>query len=493
MTAPQPAALLRRYPILINGEWRDLADRPQITSWNPADGTALYSVPDCSAADVNEAVEAAHRAFISEEWQAVSPVARGAIVRAMADIVLENTDLLAEIESRDSGKVFAETRRFASVCADYLRSFGEMADKITGETFTPPQKGVTAFTRRVPIGVVAAIVPWNNPLWLLALKLGPAIAAGNSIVIKPSEVAAAPVIEFLRKVTEKIDLPKGLINLVTGYGAPCGEALSSHPKVAKIAFTGGPETARHIVRNSAANLADVSLELGGKSPALVFDDANLDNAVASVISGVFLGSAGQSCVASSRALVQRGIYPEFVRRITEAAAALRIGDPMDPGAQLGPLATKAQLDRIEAAVDGAVGRGARLLLGGKRPDTAADGGWYYEPTILEVDRHDDALVQTEMFGPVLAILPFGDEAEAVALANDSRFGLAAGVFTTNLGRVHRLTTRLRAGIQYVNCYRMGAAMAPIGGFGDSGKGREAGIDAVRDYTKTVTVWIDTNV
>ncbi|NGM44085.1 aldehyde dehydrogenase family protein [Rhodobacter sp. SGA-6-6] len=491
MTAAKTAPL-RRYPVLIGGEWRDLADRPQIASWNPATGEPLYSVPDCSAADVDEAVAAAHSAFLGEDWQSAAPVARGAIVRAMADVVLENAELLAETEARDSGKVIAETRRFTAVCADYLRAFGEMADKITGDTFTPPQKGVTAFTRRVPVGVVAAIVPWNNPLWLLALKLGPAIAAGNAIVIKPSEIAAAPVIEFLRKVTEKVALPKGLINLVTGHGAPCGEALSSHPLVAKIAFTGGPETARHIVRNSAANLADVSLELGGKSPALVFDDANLDNAVASIVSGVFLGSAGQSCVASSRALVQRGIYPEFVRRITAAAAQLRVGDPMDAGAQLGPLATAAQLNRIETAVAQAVQRGGRLLLGGKRPEIAG-GGWYYQPTILEIGSHDDALVQTEMFGPVLAILPFGDEAEAVALANASRFGLAAGIFTTNVGRVHRLTTRLRAGIQYVNCYRMGAPMAPIGGFGDSGKGREAGIDAVRDYTKTVTVWIDTNV
>lgn len=477
-------------PVYIDGQWRDLAGSPRISSFNPATAQPIYTVPDCGEAEVDEAVQAAHTAFQGGEWKAYGPVQRGLLIRRMADVVMQHVDLLAEIEAVDSGKVLTETTRFTSVCADYLSFFGELADKVTGDTFTPPQPGITAFTKRVPIGVVAAIVPWNNPLWLLSLKLGPALAAGNTIVIKPSEIAAAPIIEFVRMVTEAIDLPKGVINVVTG-GADCGKALSSHPLVAKIAFTGGPETARHIVRNSARNLADVSLELGGKSPALIFDDADLDNAVASVISGVFMGSAGQSCVASSRALVQKGIYPEFVRRAVEAASKLRIGDPLDAASQLGPLATAAQLARIETSVAKAQAGGANILLGGSRP--ADLEGWYYLPTIVEVNANSHELAQTEMFGPVLTIVAFDEERDALAMANDTRFGLAAGIFTKDVGRVLRLSDGIRAGIQFVNCYRMGAPMGPIGGFGDSGKGREGGIDAVRDYTKTITVWINTNL
>jgi acyl-CoA reductase-like NAD-dependent aldehyde dehydrogenase len=487
-----PAGEIRHMPVYINGEWRDLSGSPRIPSLNPATAQPIYTVPDCDEAAVDDAVQAAHAAFHSAQWQAYSPAKRGLLVRQLADVVMQNVDLLAEIEAADSGKVLTETTRFASVCADYLRFFGELADKVTGDTFTPPQPGMTAFTKRVPVGVVAAIVPWNNPLWLLSLKLGPALAAGNTIVIKPSEIAAAPIIEFVRLATEAIDLPRGVINVVTGGGATCGQSLSSHPLVAKIAFTGGPDTARHIVQNSSRNLADVSLELGGKSPALIFDDADLDNAVASVISGVFLGSAGQSCVASSRALVQKGIYPEFVRRLVEATSRLKMGDPLDATSQLGPLATAAQLSRIESSVARAEAGGARILLGGSRP-ADLPRGWYYLPTIVEVDASSHDLAQTEMFGPVLTILAFDDEKQALDMANDTRFGLAAGIFTKDVGRVLRLSDGIRAGIQFVNCYRMGAPMGPIGGFGDSGKGREGGIDAVRDYTKTITVWINTNL
>lgn len=482
---------LKALPVYIDGEWLDLMTRQRRLSFNPSTARPWYSIPECSEEDVDRAVSAAHRAFHSEGWRTLSPTERGRLVCRMADAVLDNRDRLAEVESVDCGKVISETRRFVQSCADYLRFFGELADKITGDTFVPPHRGIVAMTQRVPIGVVAAIVPWNNPLWLLSMKLGPALAAGNTLVIKPSEICAAPVIEFLHCITRSVDLPPGVLNLVTGSGEACGRALTSHPKVSKIAFTGGPETARHIVRNSAANLAEVTLELGGKSPAIVFDDADLDKAVASITSGVFLGSAGQSCVAASRALVQRSVYRAFVQRITASAEGLRVADPLDESAELGPLATEQQLVRIEQAIASAVGRGGQLATGGSRvPDRP---GWYFSPTVVELASNTDDLAQTELFGPVLAVIPFDDEEEALSLANSTRFGLAAGIFTRDVGRVHRMTGRLRAGIQFVNCYRMGAPMGPIGGFGDSGKGREGGIDAVRDFTKPVTVWIDTRV
>lgn len=485
-------AALPHQPVFIDGRWRDLSDRPMIFSKNPATEQDWYTIPDCRDSDVDEAVKAAHRAFTEGPWRLFRPVERGRLLRGIAEAVSANAKRLAVSESIDCGKVISETTGFVQVCADFLRFFGELADKVTGETFTAPRPGMHAYTIRVPVGVVAAIVPWNNPLWLLSLKLGPALAAGNTLVIKPSEVCSALVIEFLRIATEAVDIPKGVVNLVTGTGEPCGRALVSHPLVSRVAFTGGPETARHIVRQTAENLAEVSLELGGKSPALVFDDANLDNAVQSIVSGVFLGSAGQSCVASSRALVQEGVHDAFLERMETAARALRIGDPLDPKSQLGPLATAAQYQRVSAAVDAAIFAGARLVCGGKRPPHL-DKGWYYEPTVIACGNHSDSIVQTELFGPVLTVTSFRDEEEALRLANDTRFGLAAGLFTRDLGRVHRLTGSIRAGIQYVNCYRMGAPMAPIGGFGDSGKSREGGIDAVREYTKPVTVWINTQI
>ena len=481
------STVLPRYPILIDGEWRDVAQRPGIGSWNPATEEEWYVIADCAADDVDAAVRAAHRAFTEGPWPKLRPVERGRLVCRIADAVRANADRLARTESIDCGKVISETTGFVQVCADFLQFFGELADKISGHTFTPPRPDLHAYTIRVPVGVVAAIVPWNNPLWLLALKLGPALAAGNTVVIKPSEVCAAPVIELLQGVLEAADIPPGVINLVTGGGDPCGRALTSHPLVSRIAFTGGPDTARHIVRNSAENLAEVSLELGGKSPALVFADADLDNAVDSIVSGVFLGSAGQSCVASSRAIVDRGIHDAFVERIAARATALRIGDPLDPASQLGPLATKAQYERVSKAVEAAIADGAELVCGGRRPDHL-DRGWYYAPTVLACPSHDRPIVQTELFGPVLTVLPFEDEADAIRLANATEYGLVAAVWTRDGGRQMRVGKKVRAGQVFVNCYGAGAGIElPFGGSGKSGHGREKGFAALHDFSKTKTM------
>lgn len=482
---------LPRFQILINGEWRDPASGKWLTSVNPATEQAWCEIPNCGTEDVDAAVQAAHDAF-NGPWSSVPAVERGRILCALADALPENAERLAELEVSDSGKNLTESTNFMKFCAGFFRFYGEMADKVSGSTFSNPFPGVQTYTHRVPVGVVAAIIPWNNPLWLLSMKLGPALATGNTCVIKPSELCATPIIELVRLMHEVADIPPGVVNIVTGEGDPCGRVLTSHAKVSKVAFTGGPETARHIVANTANNLAETTLELGGKSPVLVFDDADMDNAVQSVIAGVFAGSSGQSCVAGSRALVQRPIYDAFVERLVEAAEALKVGDPRQPDSQMGPLATLAQVERCEKAVNEAVASGAQLRTGGKRPP-ALDTGYYFQPTVLTIPDQSLAIARTELFGPVLVVMPFDSEEQAIQLANDSEFGLAAGIFTTNLGRTMRLTRRIRAGIQWVNTYRLGAPNAPIGGFGESGKSREGGVEAVNEYTKPVTVWINTNV
>ncbi len=485
------ASDLPRFQVLINGEWRDPASGKWLASINPATEEAWCEIPNCQQDDVDAAVEAAYAA-LDGPWKDMAPTERGQILVRLADALPEHAARLAEFEVSDAGKNLTESTNFMTFCARFFRFYGEIADKVAGQTFSTPFPGIQAFTHRVPVGVVAAVIPWNNPLWLLSMKLGPAIAGGNTCVIKPSELCATPIIEIVRLMHEVAEIPPGVINLVTGEGEPCGRVLTSHPKVSKVAFTGGPETARHIVANTAHNLAETTLELGGKSPVIVFDDADLDNAVQNVIAGVFAGSSGQSCVAGSRALIQRSIFDAFIDRLVAAAEALEVGDPRSPDSQMGPLASRAQVERCEKAVAEAIEAGAELKTGGRRPP-GLDTGYYFEPTILTIPDQDLAIARTELFGPVLVALPFDDEAEAIRLANDTQFGLAAGFFTTNLGRALRLSKAVRAGIQWINTYRLGAPMAPIGGFGDSGKSREGGLDAMHEYTKPITVWVNTNV
>jgi aldehyde dehydrogenase (NAD+)/betaine-aldehyde dehydrogenase len=482
---------LPRFQLFIDGSWRDPVNGRWLPSVNPATERTWCEIPNCDDADVDAAVEAAHRA-LDGPWSTMPAAERGRILTRLADAIPDNAARLAELEVSDSGKNLTESTNFMKFCAGFFRFYGEMADKVAGSTFTTPFPGIQAYTHRVPVGVVAAVVPWNNPLWLLSMKLGPALAGGNTCVIKPSEICATPIIEIVRLMHEVADIPPGVVNLVTGEGEPCGRALTGHPKVSKVAFTGGPATARHIVANTANNLAETTLELGGKSPVLIFEDADMDNAVQNVIAGVFAGSSGQSCVAGSRALVQRSIYDEFLGRLVDAAEALKVGDPRSPDSQMGPLATLAQVERCQSAVEQAVAAGAELKTGGRRPP-GLDTGFYFEPTILAIPDQSLDIAHTELFGPVVVVLPFDDEDEAVRLANDTEFGLAAGFFTTNLGRAMRLTKAVRAGIQWINTYRLGAPMAPIGGFGESGKSREGGIEAINEYTKPITVWINTNV
>ena len=477
------------YQLYIDGDFCEASDGGRFDSTNPATGEVWASAPAATEADVDRAVRAAHRAMTFGEWASMTATARGRLLYRLADLVAENSHRLGEVETTDSGKLAAETRAQSAYVADYYRYYAGLADKIQGDTLPIDKPDLHVFTTRDPIGVVAAIVPWNAELFLTATKVGPALAAGNAVVIKASEIAPAPLLEFAR-VLDEVGFPPGVVNLLSGFGEPCGRALTSHPMVGKVAFTGGVDTARHIVANTAANLAPVSLELGGKSPILIFDDADLDGAVNGAVAGNF-GASGQSCVAGSRVFVQSGIHDEFIAELVRRAEAIRIGDPLDDDSQMGPLATRAQRDRIEAVVAESTGQGAILHTGGARPE-GLDAGWYYLPTVLGCPDQDIRSTRVELFGPVMSVLSFDTEADAVAMANDTEFGLAAGIFTADVSRVHRVAGAIRAGIVWVNTYRAISPIAPFGGFGNSGSGREAGVDAIREFTRTKTVWINTS-
>ena len=480
---------LTRYQMYINGEWVDAENGATFTSVNPATGQTWAEVPEASEADINRAVEAAHHAFSEGAWATMTPTARGKMLRRLAEVLAEHSEPLGRCETVDTGKLFKETRWQANYISDFFQYYAGLADKVTGETLPIDKPDMMTMTVREPLGVVAAVVPWNSQLFLVAVKIGPALAAGNTVVLKASEHASAPMLEFA-KVFEEAGFPPGVFNVVTGHGEPCGRALTSHPLVDRVSFTGGPETARHVIRNSAENFAEVSLELGGKSPVMVFEDADLESAVNGVLLSIFSAS-GQSCVAGSRLLLQESIREEVLSRVVEKAAQIRIGDPLDDNSQMGPLATEAQLSNIQSTLADATANGADLRYGGNTPP-GLETGWYIEPTIVDCPHQDISIVRNELFGPVVSALGFKDETEALMLANDTNFGLASGVFTRDIGRALRVSKAIRAGIVWVNTYRVVSPIAPFGGYKDSGYGRESGMEAIYDYTRPKTVWLNTS-
>jgi aldehyde dehydrogenase (NAD+) len=479
-----------KFQMYIGGEWVDPAAGEWFESYNPFTGKPWALIPRGAAADAERAVEAAHAAFSGGRWPTLSPSARGALLRRLGDLVAEKAEELAAIEVQDNGKLLAEMLGQLRYVPQWYYYYGGLADKIEGAVLPIDKPGVLNYTRHEPVGVVVAITPWNSPLLLASWKLAPALAAGCTIVLKPSEYTSASALEFVKLVAEA-GFPKGVVNVVTGFGHEVGEPLVAHPKVAKIAFTGGEIGGQKVYEAAARGLKRVTLELGGKSPNIVFDDANLDNAVKGAVSGIF-AATGQTCIAGSRLLVQESIHNAFMDRLVAFAGTAKMGDPSSLDTQVGPVTTRPQYEKILSYIDIAKGEGASCALGGgpaSRPECG--DGWFVEPTIFTGVTNDMRIAQEEVFGPVLSVIRFKDDDEAVAIANDILYGLAAGVWTESIRRAITVSQRLQAGTVWVNTYRAVSYMSPFGGYKRSGLGRENGREAIHEYLQTKSVWINT--
>lgn len=481
---------MRRYKMLIGGDWLDASSGAHFESFNPYTGKPWALVPRGAAADVDRAVEAAHAAFTGSSWRGLSATQRGRLLQRLGELVAAHADELAQIETRDNGKLINEMSAQLHYMPQWFHYFGGLADKVEGRVIPIDRPGMFNFTFEEPLGVVAAITPWNSPLMLGAWKLAPALAAGNTFVWKPSEHSSVSALEF-GKLIEEAGIPPGVVNIVTGFGAEIGEALVAHKRVAKVAFTGGDATGAHVYATAAREIKPVTLELGGKSANIVFADADFDNAVKGVVSGIF-AATGQTCVAGSRALIQRSIYDEFIERFVAFARTAKMGDPSSPETQVGPITTRQQYEKVLGYIEIAKAEGARCVLGGgaaTRPECG--DGWFIEPTVFVDVEPGMRIAQEEVFGPVLSVIPFEDEDEAVEIANHSIYGLASGVWTKDIGRCLSMARRIEAGTVWINTYRVSSYLSPFGGYKRSGFGRESGLSAIREYLQEKSVWIDT--
>ena len=480
---------MKRYALRIAGESVPPAGGTWFETQNPFTGEAWAEIPRGDTRDVDRAVQSAHEAFTVGPWARMSASQRGLLLHRLADLIERDAAKLATTEVRDNGKLFAEMSAQLAYIPQWYRYYGGLADKVQGTTLPLDKKGYFAFTRKEPLGVVAAITPWNSPLMLASWKIAPALAAGCTVVVKPSEFTSASTLEFA-ELFEEAGFPPGVFNVVTGFGAEVGSPLVAHPLVRKISFTGSDVTGRAINEQAARHFKHTAMELGGKSPNIVFADADLEQAAFGAISGIF-AATGQTCIAGSRLLVQDSIHDAFVERLLAVARTARMGDPMDPATQVGPVTTPPQFEKVLGYIEVAKSEGATLRLGGSRGSADACGrGWFVEPTVFTDVRNDMRIAQEEVFGPVLSILRFKDEDEAVAVANDVRFGLAAAVWTSDIGRAFRMSEALQAGTVWINTYRAVSYLAPFGGYKDSGLGRENGIEAIQEYLQNKTVWIN---
>ena len=479
---------IQNFKMYIDGQWVDSESGKKIETLNPENNEVWATVPEASAKDVDKAVKAAQNAF-DKSWANLHPRDRAKYLRSLANQLRENAEHLGIVETKDTGKIFRETKTQANYIAEYYDYFAGLADKVEGTVVPIDKPDMQVTTTRIPIGVVAAIIPWNSQMLLTAVKLAPALAMGNTVVIKASELAPVTLLEFA-KLVEKSGIPKGVINIITGLGDPCGKALTTHHLVERIAFTGGPETAKHIVKNSAENLSQVSLELGGKSPVVVFNDAEQENALNGITAGIF-GASGQSCIAGSRLYIQSDIYDEFLNKLVTKAEKIKLGAPMEKDTQMGPLNSFKQLENIEKNIKATVEQGGKIRCGGKR-SSISNKGYYFPATIIECKNHNLPTAENELFGPVLSVMKFDTEEDVIKQMNDNKYGLSSGVYTSNLGRGMRVSKAVRAGIVFVNTYRLISPMAPFGGIKDSGYGKEAGIESIKEYTRIKTTWYNSS-
>jgi len=483
---------LPQFEAYINGQRVKPYSGEYFETVNPYTSKVWAEVARCDERDANDAVDAAHKAFLKGEWPAMTPTQRGALLRKFADLLSENAEELARFEVRDNGKLISEMGAQCAYIPQWYYYYGGLADKVEGSVIPSDKPDIFNYTRHEPLGVIAAITPWNSPLLLLSFKLAPLLAAGNTVVIKPSEFTSTSTLRFV-ELFKKAGFPDGVVNVVTGFGADVGARLVEHPKVAKIAFTGGSESGARVYQAAAAGLKRCTLELGGKSPNIIFDDADLDNAVKGAISGIF-AATGQTCIAGSRLLVQDGIYDEFVAKLVNFAKSARMGDPMDPTTEVGPVTTPPQYKKILEYIQIAKDEGAETLLGGgpaKNNPECGGSEYFIEPTIFGGVTNQMRIAQEEVFGPVLSIIRFKDEDEAIEIANDIAFGLAAGVWTQSVNRAIKVSNAIRAGTIWVNTYRAVSFTSPFGGYKQSGLGRENGMEAIKEYLQTKSVWIST--
>ena len=479
---------IQNYKMLIDGEWVESSSKKKIETLNPENNKVWATVPEANKEDVDKAVQSAQKAF-DNSWSKIHPRERAKYLKLIADQLRANAEHLGKIETIDTGKLYRETKTQANYIAEYYDYFAGLADKVEGTVVPIDKPDMQVTTTRIPIGVVAAIIPWNSQMLLTAVKLAPALAMGNTVVIKASELAPVTLLEF-GKLIEKTGIPKGVINIITGLGEPCGKALTTHNLVERIAFTGGPETAKHIVKNSAENLSQVSLELGGKSPVVVFEDADQENALNGITAGIF-GASGQSCIAGSRLYLHSKIYDNFLEKLINKAEKIKLGGPMEKDTQMGPLNSFKQLENIEKNIKATIEQGGKVRCGGKR-SSISNEGYYFPATIIECENHNLPVAENELFGPVLSVMKFENEDEVINKMNDNKYGLSSGVYTSNFARGLRVSKAIRAGMVFINTYRLISPMAPFGGIKDSGYGKEAGIESIKEYTRIKTTWYNSS-